>query len=196
MPQLYTAPERCMWYRPRSVIWWEVMRSGKYPETWWTETYVCLNFIILCRELQTLIERQETTMRHRISVQAWEAPTIWRLATNIEYWTLSVLFGIGRSTVRTIVISTCNTIATHLFPWYVCFPTGDHLRDIITNLKHAGDFHRQLTLTAFVLRASFLLFISSISILHLASFLLPPLCSFISMLFYFCKSQYNVPWLH
>ena len=46
----------------------------------------------------------------------------------------------GHSTVCTIVISTCNTIATHLFPWYVCFPTGDHLRDIITNFETCWGF--------------------------------------------------------
>ena len=79
-------------------------------------------------------------MRHRISVKAREAPTIWRLATSIEYLTLSVLFGIGCSIVCTIVISTCNTMATHLFPWYVCFPTGDHLRDIITNFETCWEF--------------------------------------------------------
>ena len=68
------------------------------------------------------------------------ALTLWRLATNIEYRTLSELFGIGRSTVCTIVVETCNMIATHLFPQYVCFPTGDRLRDVITNFETCWGF--------------------------------------------------------
>ena len=70
------------------------------------------------------------------------AVTLWKLATNDEYRTLSALFGIGRSTVCVTVIETCNAIAKHLFPRYASFPAGEHLRDIVTILKPAGDFHK------------------------------------------------------
>ena len=45
--------------------------------------------------------------------------TIWRLTTNIEYTTISALFGIGISTVCTIVCNTTHAITQHLLPKYV-----------------------------------------------------------------------------
>ena len=38
------------------------------------------------------------------------------------------------------VIETCNVTAKHLFPRYVHFPTGDCLRDIVTNFETCWGF--------------------------------------------------------
>ena len=57
------------------------------------------------------------------------AVTIWRLAINVEYRTLSELFGIGKSTVGEIVIETCNAIATRLLHQYVYIPKGEKLKE-------------------------------------------------------------------
>ena len=61
--------------------------------------------------------------------------TFWRLATNIEYRTLSELFGIGKSTVGEIVIETCNAIATRLLPQYVYIPKGEKLKEIVNGFE-------------------------------------------------------------
>ena len=61
--------------------------------------------------------------------------TIWRLATNVEYRTLSELFGIGKSTVGEIVIETCNTIASRLLPQYVYIPKGEKLKEIVDGFE-------------------------------------------------------------
>ena len=63
------------------------------------------------------------------------AVTLWKLATNVEYRTLSELFGLGRSTVGEIVIETCDAIATHLLPQYVFIPQGDKLREIVEGFE-------------------------------------------------------------
>ena len=89
-------------------------------------------FNVLCQELRPHIERQETRLRMPIGVEKRVAVTIWKLATNVEYRTLSALFGLGRSTVCVIVVETCNAIAKHLFPRYVSFPMGERLRDIVS----------------------------------------------------------------
>ena len=47
------------------------------------------------------------------------AVTIWRLATNVEYQTILVLFGIGISTVYDIVHRICYAMAEHILPKYV-----------------------------------------------------------------------------
>ena len=63
------------------------------------------------------------------------AVTVWKLATNMEYRTLSALFGLGRSTVGKIVVETCNAIATHLLPKYVTIPGKDKLKEIVDGFE-------------------------------------------------------------
>ena len=63
------------------------------------------------------------------------AVTLSKLATNVEYRTLSELFGLGRSTVGEIVIETCDAIATHPVPQYVFIPQGDKLREIVEGFE-------------------------------------------------------------
>ena len=142
MLQVLAASEWSMWCRPCSVNWWEEVQSGRYGDMWWKENLRMsqTTFDILCRELRLHIERQSTYWRQPISVEKRVAVTLWKLATNAEYRTLSALFGIGRSTVCVTVIETCNAIAKHLFPRYVYFPTGDRLRDIVTNFETCWEF--------------------------------------------------------
>ena len=81
-------------------------------------------FIILCNEVCPFIEKQTTRFREkRVAV------TIWKLATNCEYHTISNLFGIGLSTVSTIVIETCQAIAEKLLKKYVFIPQGKGLQE-------------------------------------------------------------------
>lgn len=63
------------------------------------------------------------------------ALTLWKLATNIEYRTLSEMFGLGRSTVGVIVVETCRAIATHLLPQYVSIPQGDMLKEVVEGFE-------------------------------------------------------------
>ncbi len=68
------------------------------------------------------------------------AVTIWKLATNIEYRTLSALFGLGRSTVGEIVIETCDAVATHLLPKYVTIACGGKLKEIVNGFETCFGF--------------------------------------------------------
>ena len=63
------------------------------------------------------------------------AITLWKLATNIEYRTLSALFGLGRSTVGEIVLDTSHAIATHLLSQYVRIPQEEKLKEIVEGFE-------------------------------------------------------------
>lgn len=78
---------------------------------------------------------QVTNFRSPVSVEERVAVTIWKLATNVEYRTLSSLFGLGRSTVGKIVVETCRAIATHLLPQYVQIPCGEKLKEIVDGFE-------------------------------------------------------------
>ena len=91
--------------------------AGLYGDGWWKENLRMSRhtFTVICTILRPYIEKQNTHMREAISVEKRVAVTVWKLATNIEYRTLSALFGIGRSTVGDIIIETCKAI-TKLLP--------------------------------------------------------------------------------
>ena len=74
------------------------------------------------------------------------AVTIWKLATTIEYRSLSVLFGLGRSTVGQTVIETCAAITNHLLPRFVKIPNRTQLKEIIDDFSRAPeiDFRYEL----------------------------------------------------
>lgn len=54
------------------------------------------------------------------------------LATPGEYHSVAHLFGVARCTVCVIVNETCRTI---LFPMYVCFPSGNGLKEVVRGFK-------------------------------------------------------------
>ena len=78
---------------------------------------------------------QETTFRKPVTVEERVAVTIWKLATNVEYRTLAIMFGLGRSTVAEIVVETCREIAAHLLTEYVKIPSGDRLKEVVDGFE-------------------------------------------------------------
>ena len=78
---------------------------------------------------------QVSNFRSPISVEERVAVTIWKLATNVEYRTLSALFGLGRSTICTIVVNTCQAIATHLLPECVQIPNDNRMKKVVEGFE-------------------------------------------------------------
>ena len=117
-----------VWCRTRSKYWWEAVTNGEFGEELWKQNLRMTKstFDILCDELHQYIGRETTCFRQPVGVKR-VAVTLWRLATNVEYRTLPALFGLGRSTVCTIVNETRSAITTHLLPKYVHIPQGSQL---------------------------------------------------------------------
>ena len=104
------------------------MKSGD----WW---YMNLRmsrqtFVALCSELRPYLIRR-SKFRLPVPVDQQVSVTLWRLATNVEYRTIAALFGLGVSTVCTIVLKTCDVIAKHLLPHYICMPNKQKLQEIV-----------------------------------------------------------------
>ena len=73
-----------------------------------------------------------------MSVEKRLAITLWKLATNIEYRSIAQLFGLGRSTVCTIVLETCKAITEVLLPRYVKIPQGELCKEAIDGFDRLG----------------------------------------------------------
>lgn len=123
---------RSQWVRPRSKVWWNDAISGWYGADWWKINFRMSRdvFNVLCSSLRPYIERQ-MCVRECVSVEQCAAVTLYKLATNVEYRTLSNLFGLGKSTVCTIVVETCQVIASKLLPKYFTVPRDEKLKEVV-----------------------------------------------------------------
>ena len=97
-------------------------------------------FNILCNKLRPHIQEVWTNMRSTVSIEERVAVTVWKLATNVEYRTLSSIFGLGRSTVGEIVIETCEVITSKLMSKYVYIPQDSRLREVVDGFETRWGF--------------------------------------------------------
>ena len=131
---------RSIWSKTRSSEWWFHVSCDVSGEAWWWENLRMSKdtFNYLCRELRPHISKKHTHMREPVSVERRVAITLWKLATNIEYRSISQLFGLGRSTVCTIVLETCRAITEVLLPRYVKVPQGESCKEAIDGFDRLG----------------------------------------------------------
>ena len=130
-----TSMARSVWSIPKSKGWWHAVNAGLFGEMWW-KTNLRMHkstFDYFCEDLQPYIACQRTVLHEQVAV------TLCRLATNAEYRTLSSIFGLGISTVCTVVLDTCHAI-TKILPRYVSIPQGDRLRDIVNAFEACWRF--------------------------------------------------------
>ncbi len=79
-------------------------------------------FFLLCGKLKPRLSRQDTRLRPALPLEKRVAVALWRLASNVEYRTISALFGVGRSTVCKCVRDVCHAIVLLLRPLYLRSP--------------------------------------------------------------------------
>ena len=85
-------------------------------------------YCYLCDKLQPYLQKQ-LAVREPLSVAQRVALTLWRLGTNVEYRTISHLFGIGLSTVCVVVHEVSQVIVEQLTAQYICVPSGQGLKE-------------------------------------------------------------------
>ena len=81
-----------------------------------------------------------TRFRRAIPPPQRIAVALWRLATSVEYRTISHLFGIGRSTACEIVHEVTHAITQTLLPRYIQLPQGQDLDDVIREFESMKQF--------------------------------------------------------
>lgn len=84
----------------------------------------------LCNELRTKLQH-DRTLQETVTVEKRVAIALWRLGTNVEYCTISHLFGVGMSTACNIVHKVCKAIVDSLLDRYISIPQGDAAMDMV-----------------------------------------------------------------
>lgn len=132
--------QRTVWVRPRSRSFWLEI-AGSWSDTEWKRNFRVnrATFVFLCRELQPHLQRSNA-VRTPLSLEHRVAICLWRLGTNVEYRTISHLFGVGISTVCVAVHDVCNAIVENLAAEYIRIPTGQGLRRIVSGFLSKWNF--------------------------------------------------------
>ena len=95
--------------KARSEAWW-VDVACHWSDREWKNNFRLsrATFVKLCSKLRPFISRRNSRFRRAVAVRKRVAVCLWRLAGNVEYRTISHLFGIGQSTAATITNNVCK----------------------------------------------------------------------------------------
>ncbi|XP_014888514.1 putative nuclease HARBI1 [Poecilia latipinna] len=115
---------------PRSDWWERVVMTEFQPSDWLDKFRMSREtFFYLCEKLRPRLARQDTSFRLALPVEKRVAVALWRLASNVEYRTISSLFGVGKSTVCRCVRDMCHAIVALLSSTYLRPPTEQELEE-------------------------------------------------------------------
>ena len=131
---------RTIWMKPRNSSFLTNVVAN------WTDSEFKQNYRVsrttyafLCRELRDHLQQQRVA-RDPLSVEQRVAINLWRLGTNVEYRTISHLFGVGVSTVCVVLHEFCSAVVNVMTAKYMNIPAGEHLKRIINGFLTKWDF--------------------------------------------------------
>ncbi|XP_067871924.1 uncharacterized protein [Heterodontus francisci] len=131
-----------IWCKPRSSDWWERVVMKDFQPNDWLENFRMSKetFFHICNKLKPMVSRRNTHLRPALPLEKRVAVAFWRLATNVEYRTISHLFGIGRSTVCKCVREVCHAIVSLLKPLYLRMPSNQEFETMAQTFGRKWDF--------------------------------------------------------
>lgn len=98
------------------------------------------SFNLLCVTLRPWLTRQNTKYRQAVPVDIRVAICIWRLATNLEYRSISHLFGVGISTCCSITQEVVTAINAVMKPQCIKHPSAAEFRLIVQGFRDRWRF--------------------------------------------------------
>ncbi|XP_010232614.2 protein ANTAGONIST OF LIKE HETEROCHROMATIN PROTEIN 1-like [Brachypodium distachyon] len=113
-----------LWAKDRSGTWWMQCNNPDYLEAKFRSHFRMGQdtFDMICRELGSVVAKEDTRLRPAIPVRKRVAICIWRLATGESYRAISDRFGLGVSTCHKIVLQVCAAIKNTLMPRFIRWP--------------------------------------------------------------------------
>ena len=131
---------RLVWTKPRNTSFLdEVVIKWDDEEFKKNFRLTRATFQYLCSELQPHLQKM-TVVRTPISIEKRVSIALWRLGTNVEYRTISHLFGVGLSTVCVVVHEVCKAIVETLAARYIKMPEGDQLKTVVSGFATKWSF--------------------------------------------------------
>ena len=130
---------RSVWTRQRNRTFMDI--TSGWDESEWKRNFRISRptFLYLCNQLRVKLQRTHRT-RVLIAVETKVAIALWRLGTNVEYRTISHLFGVGISTACCIVYEVCQEIVNCLLHTYIKIPKGRDGMAVVEGFENKWDF--------------------------------------------------------
>ncbi|XP_036345402.1 uncharacterized protein LOC118754619 [Rhagoletis pomonella] len=135
-----SATQRSMWKLDRQSLFWEVNCNAN--DDHFFKTHFCItraSFDILCGFLSNL-KKTDTNWRTPISLQKRVAIVLFTLGSSGEYRVVSELFGVGKSTVCSIVLEFCEEVWKAMSTQYIkkLPPTPETLAECVNGFHRPG----------------------------------------------------------
>ncbi|XP_028088255.1 uncharacterized protein LOC114288838 [Camellia sinensis] len=126
------ATHRRLWVKNRSQAWWDECKSAEFPEEEFMKGFKMGNetFEMICNELSSAIDRENTSLRDIVPVRQRVYVCIWRLATGEPFRPVSQRFGLGISTCHKLILEVCSAIRTVLMPEYLQWPDEESVKRV------------------------------------------------------------------
>ena len=132
--------KRSIWTKFRSQSFFTDVVVNWSDREWKQNFRVSRNtFNFLCRELAPYLAKHHV-VREPLSLELRVAVCLWRLGTNVEYRTISHLFGVGLSTVCVAVHDTCHVLVEQFASLYIKIPKGQELQSIVDGFESKWNF--------------------------------------------------------
>uniref|UniRef100_A0A667ZQ90 DDE Tnp4 domain-containing protein n=2 Tax=Myripristis murdjan TaxID=586833 RepID=A0A667ZQ90_9TELE len=138
---LHRQRARSMWVNPRPCSWWQHINTN-WSDTDWQRNFRMKfeTFQHLCNILRPSLTRQSTRYREPVPVELRVAICLWRLATNLEYRSISHLFGVGISTACQITQEVVTSLNRQMRDQYIKTPSEMELKAIVMGYRDKWRF--------------------------------------------------------
>ncbi|XP_075792837.1 uncharacterized protein LOC142830603 [Pelodiscus sinensis] len=107
-----TCVPRRIWSLDTSSDWWDRIVLERWEDRQWTQNFRMRRdtFLEICEWLAPALRRRDTRMRPAIPLQNRVAIALWKLSTPDSYRSVGNQFGVGRSTVRAVLMQMVKAI--------------------------------------------------------------------------------------
>ncbi|XP_074842037.1 uncharacterized protein LOC142008678 [Carettochelys insculpta] len=101
-----------LWSYLSSSEWWEQLVMREWDDDMWLQNF-CMHwqtFLELCQWLTPALRHQDTWMQRALPIKRRVAISIWKLATPDSYHSVGHQFGVGKATVRAVVVEVVHAL--------------------------------------------------------------------------------------
>lgn len=133
--------EREVWtrQRPHGEVFWSNVLANFDDEQWVDHFRMSRStFEYILGLVEAKLRRKSTRWRKALEPRRRLAVVLWWFATPSEYRTISCLFGVGLSTVCTLVRQVTSALNTSLLKQFICLPEGEVLQNTLRGFAGRG----------------------------------------------------------
>ncbi|KAK3573530.1 hypothetical protein QTP86_026997 [Hemibagrus guttatus] len=133
--------ERRVWRRdrPHGEVFWSNVLANFDDEQWVDHFRMSRStFEFLLGLVETKLRRKSTRWRKALEPRRRLAIVLWWYATPSEYRTISCLFGVGLSTVCTLVRQVTSALNTVILKQFITLPEGEILQNTLRGFAGRG----------------------------------------------------------